>query len=169
MDPYRRLLLYVVYAIYIAITVVVFMNLLIAVMSETSVSVAKDMKWWEQNLKLSSVSQVSRRLRAVIGIIRFFGIRRICCFRINDSFTIGGQTGTDADIVEGRLKLPSSESNPVEQNSKESDIKGYYADMRYSFVLEHEGLDVDRNGIKLLKPNLRHGQEIEIVSSETFL
>jgi len=158
----------VVYTLYIAITVVVFMNLLIAVMSETAVSVAKDMKLWEENLKLSSVSLVSRRLRAVIAIVRFFGIRRICCCRINDSFTIGGQTGTDADIIKGRLKLPT-ESDTVEHNSEEDcDITSYYADMRYSFVLEHEELDVDRNGIKIQKPKPRPDLEIENVSYERF-
>jgi len=159
MDPYRRLLLHLLYMIHIGITVVILMNLLIAVMSETSVSVAEDMIWWEQNLKLSSVSLVSRRLRAVISIVRFFGIRGVCCFKMNDSFTIGGQTGTDADIIDGRLKLPSSESNTVEQNSK-GDITGYYADMRWSFVLEHEALDVDKNGIKQ-KPKPRPGLEID--------
>merc|ERR1719233_853119 len=69
---FQRQVTYVLYIIYISITLVILMNLLIAVMSETAISLAKQMHNRELSLKLSSVSLVSRRLRALLAPAHLF-------------------------------------------------------------------------------------------------
>jgi len=63
-DKYRRTLILITYASYLFLMVVVIMNLLIAVMSQTTESMRAEMPFREKQLKLSSVSLVGRKLRA---------------------------------------------------------------------------------------------------------
>merc|ERR1719233_2296540 len=81
-DPYRRTLAYLTYVAYITLMLVVIMNLLIAVMSETTDTLSSEMVSREKRLKLSSISLIARRIHT----IRIFAC---CCIkRIN---TIGGE------------------------------------------------------------------------------
>merc|ERR1719317_94839 len=90
-------MIYILYGIYIAVVLVILLNLLIAVMSETAISLSKQMENRARSLKLSSVSIVSRRLRAIQDIERYL------CRRSENvsNYTIGGRTGEELNILEG--------------------------------------------------------------------
>jgi len=142
MDPWRKGLVYVVYSVYITIVLVILMNLLIAVMSETAISLAKQMDTREFTLKLSSVSVVSRRLRAALNVAHFF------C-RVPDSgYTDGGRSGDDMKILEGRLNFREDEVARISKiyDRDTVNLRDYYTDMRYWAVLEHEAIDEDKDG-----------------------
>jgi len=165
-DQFQRWLTYVLYIIYISITLVILMNLLIAVMSETAISLAKQMHNRELSLKLSSVSLVSRRLRALLAPARSF------CSRLDfqkgtdwltkqHNKTIGGRSGDDMKILDGRLVIRDIKANLVARSSTlhldnlppkwlvEKSLSQYYLGMRYWTILEHEDMDIDKDGLKV--------------------
>jgi len=146
MDPFRKALLYLGYIIYISITLVILMNLLIAVMTETASSLRSQMRFRNTYLKLSSVALVSRRLRAAGTVAGWFGLGR-CCF--HDRYTVGGETGKSIQILGGRPEIREQEAQIVRmstwtRNSPEVDdvtkLMNYFYEMRYWSVLEHEPL-----------------------------
>jgi len=146
MDPFRKALLYLGYIIYISITLVILMNLLIAVMTETASSMTSQMRFRNLNLKLSSVALVSRRLRAAGTVAGFFGIG--CCCSL-DRYTVGGETGKTIQILAGRQEIREQEARMARmstwtRNSPEVDnvteLVNYFYEMRYWSVLEHEPL-----------------------------
>merc|ERR1719334_2021927 len=100
------------------------MNLLIAVMTETSSSLTKQMKFWKLSLKLSSVALVSRRLRATATVVRVFRIgtvarffridtvARLCgidCLWYDDTYTAGGETGEETKIRREKIRTTQSQ------------------------------------------------------------
>jgi len=156
-DSYRRILLYITYMLYISITLVVLMNLLIAIMSETASNLTKQMALWGNNIKLSSVSLISRRLRATSSTWRFFGLRCFCLSDQKQTLTFGGQTGKQTKIIEGRLKIRKDIMRYVrlstwifgaERDMGPIDLVDYFNKMRYWTVLEHEALNIKRDGRK---------------------
>jgi len=166
MDNFRKALLFIVYMIYITAVLVILMNLLIAVMSETAISLAKHMKTRELSLKLSSVSLVSRRVRAAVDVAQFF-CRCIFSDKCND-YCIGGQSGVDMKILEGRLninedvarkikesiyaEIPAVSEQSITRASSETGseitLENYYNRMHYWTILEHEAMDIDKDGKK---------------------
>jgi len=150
MDSCRMALLLITYLLYISITLVILINLLIAVMTETTSSLTKQMKGWERNVKLSSVSMLSRRWLAGSSIARSLGIRCSWFIEKIQNYTIGGKTGTRIKILEGRIKIREWESLSLQETlsvymtPEESEITltDYYSNMRYWTVLEHEAMDI---------------------------
>merc|ERR550534_2361519 len=85
-DPYLRTLVYGTYILYLTLMLVIIMNLLIAVMSGTVDLLSSDMHERQMSLKLSSISLISRKLRALSFLTcNWFSSRRI----------IAGQPGED--------------------------------------------------------------------------
>jgi len=162
-DRFQRALTYVLYIFYISITLVILMNLLIAVMSETAISLAKQMHNRELSLKLSSVSLVSRRLRALLApaqifcrLIRFQRGQKL--LKRLESKTIGGRSGDDLKLLDGRLVIRTTKAKLVERASTtylppdwliEKDLEDYYLQMRYWTILEHEDMGIDKDGLKV--------------------
>merc|ERR1719419_653886 len=159
-DPYRRALLYFTYLLYISITLVIFMNLLIAIMSETAFTLTKQMELLG-NLKLSSVSLISRRFRAWSSISHFFRSRTFCSSETSQTVAIGGRTEESTKIIFGRLKINKVKSStvrnctnffePVQYYKKEVSLYDYFSQMRYWTVVEHEALNIDKNGVVMTK------------------
>jgi len=146
MDPCRKALLYIMYMIHICITLVILMNLLIAIMSETATSVAKEMHKLEKSLKLSSISLVSRRLRALTTVAHFFGFRRMWFGHADN--TIAGATVKDYDLFEGRLAIKEKTASEIQKRIKKEyhidhsfQMKDYFDNMRWWTVFEHERTD----------------------------
>merc|ERR1719334_1803203 len=107
-------MMYCLYIFYISISLIILMNLLIAVMSETAISLAKQMHNRELSLKLSSVSLVSRRLRAIIATGR-------CLYCLRDTewlngYTIGGRSGKEMEILNGRLVIDKENVSKVKES-----------------------------------------------------
>jgi len=161
MDSGRKALLYLTYLIYISITIVILINLLIAVMSETASSLRKQMAGWERIVKLSSVSMLSRRWRANVSIARALGIRCSCFMEKSRTCTIGGKTGEETKIFDGRRNMRENESRQLQrdislhfgQEESEMTVAEHFSNMRYWTVLEHEPIDTDK-GRKFMKhPN----------------
>jgi len=159
-DPYRRALLYFTYLLYISITLVIFMNLLIAIMSETAFTLTQQMELLGKNLKLSSVSLISRRFRAWSSIAHFFRCRTFCSSEMCRTNAIGGRTGKSTKIIE-RLKICAAKSStvrncthifePVKHYDDEISLHDYFSQMHYWTVLEHEALNIDKNGVVMTK------------------
>jgi len=128
------------------------MNLLIALMSETAVCLSRRMKNRELTLKLSSVSLISRRLRAFINIGSFLSCGPYL-EQLSSNFS-GGESGRAMGILDGRLHFTDRNIRLISQHSALSttsinsdrsfeewtDIKYYFNEMRYWAVLEHEAL-----------------------------
>jgi len=147
MNPFRKSLLYIGYIIYISITLVILMNLLIAVMSETASSLSKEMRFRNLSLQLSSVALVSRRLRAAGTVARLF---RLDCYCFNESYTVSGETGEKIKILAGRPKINEQKGRMLPlsiyrklRKSPEVDLMDYFYEMRYWSVLEHEPVDTN--------------------------
>jgi len=154
MDPCRKALLYIMYMIHICITLVILMNLLIAIMSETATSVAKEMHRLEQSIKLSSISLVSRRLRALTRVAHFCRFR--CMWFGHADHTIGGRTVKDYDLFEGRLVIKEETARKIQERTKEVyyidrsiPMKEYYDKMRWQTVLEYEPTDQGEDSLRL--------------------
>jgi len=148
-DPYRKAYLYFIYMIHICINLVILMNLLIAVMSETASSFAKELRRLEQSLKLSAVSLVSRRLRTYTSIAKI--VFRCKSFSDKcDDYTIGFATAEDSKLFAGRFPICDDTLFKVRQksleifpqiNSDRLSTKEYFNKMRWWTVLEHEPME----------------------------
>merc|ERR1719317_1603822 len=84
------------------------MNLLIAIMSETAISLTEHMKSREIGLKFSSVALVSRRIRAAVNMVK-----HICICLKPNNYCIGGQDGASMEILEGWLKIQDELVNVI--------------------------------------------------------
>lgn len=158
MDSCRKALFYVTYVTYISITLVILLNLLIAVMSETTNSLSEQMGLWERNLKLSSVSLLARRLRAMHSIARFFKLNKIRAEK-KWTTTMGGETGHTTKILEGRIQIREEVAKNVRAStihfsprSPVNDaLEAYFSQMRYWSVLVHEGIGINKDGRQIDK------------------
>jgi len=152
-DGYLRTLVYVTYILYLTLMLVLIMNLLIAVMSGTVDLLSSDMNARQMSLKLSSISLISRKLRA---------LSFLTCDWFSSTRIIAGQSGEDMKLQirdhahkrirtmqeslksEFRLKL-------LESGNKQHELKDYYNSMYYQFNLEKEpfGQDGKQKKIKI--------------------
>jgi len=121
-DPYLKFIIFLTYVAYITFMLVVVLNLLIAVMSETTGKISSEMQFREKRLKLSSISIITRRLKALSVITR-----KKC--EIN---TIGGMTVSEFKLRKHEHFSPA--------------LKEYYEKLYYCCALEEESIEIDKDG-----------------------
>jgi len=114
-DKYRRTLILIMYALYLWLMVVVIMNLLIAVMSQTTEAMRAEMPFRERQLKLSSVSLVARKLRAHHKLLCFW---RKCAAREESK-----DQQDDVNQNNSIVFLNQQDENTMSSNSGDSDKK----------------------------------------------
>jgi len=152
-DVYLRTLVYVTYMLYLTLMLVLIMNLLIAVMSGTVDLLSSDMNARQMSLKLSSISLISRKLRALSFLTcNWFSSARIIAgqpgegmkLQIREDAHKRIRTMQESLKSEFRLKL-------LESGNKQHELKDYYDSMYYQFNLEKEpfGKDGKQKKIKI--------------------
>jgi len=166
-DVYLRTLVYVTYMLYLTLMLVLIMNLLIAVMSGTVDLLSSDMNARQMSLKLSSISLISRKLRA---------LSFLTCNWFSSARIIAGQPGEDMKLEiredahkrirtmqeslksEFRLKLLESAAN------KQHELKDYYDSMYYQFNLEKEPFGEDGKQKKIkVEEKTKEEETLEIM------
>jgi len=141
-DPYRRALILVTYVVYITLMLLVLMNLLIAVMSQTADALSSEMQFREKRLKLSSISLITRRLYSTWRMLSFG-----CCKRIP---TEGGESGNC-------IKL--SALDDMTESEESLKLKDYYTKIHYLCSLEEEIIEIDKDRRIQKKPRMEKSPE----------
>merc|ERR1719228_1099271 len=100
------------------------MNLLIAIMSETTGKISAEMQSREKLLKLSSISIIRGRLNAA---------RVLTCGFCKKIKTIGGR----------RVNLKFLFHKEIDDFSSLMCLRTYYEDLHYCCTLEEESIEVD--------------------------
>jgi len=128
-DPYRRPVIILTYIGYITLMLVVIMNLLIAVMSQTADALSSEIHLREQRLKLSSISLTARRLRAT---------RILTCGWCKRIKTVGGESGNSVNL---------NILDNVNKSKRSIALKKYYMKIHYLCSLEEESIEIDKDGV----------------------
>jgi len=145
-DGYLKTLIYLTYIAYISLMLLVIMNLVIAVMSETTDNISLEMKSREKLLKLSSISLIARRLSAA----RVLTCNLCLC---KQNYTIGGETGEEVKLF------------GLNNMNHSKDLKEYYNKMYYFCALEEESIEIEKDGKALREEKSKEDEMLEILRS----